>query len=203
MVELIGMSNAVWKRQPQGVNDITPYWRTRKLVYAVNFAHPAYDVAAKYLMPVSVVGTPARVVDSIGKGIQCLSGSAYILTNTSNSLLINTGPVTHFFLLRVLSIESPWGTVFSVSGNGNHASFGLQRYSSDDKLAIYRSDGVHSSFTGLASVLSDNKIHKVIAYSPDLAIPYPNELMIDGTSSVVDSKFEGTGNYPTLSLIHI
>ena len=189
-----------WDSQPQELPEIE--WSdplAQGLIYHVNFAVGSRDL----------VGPPGVITDTgtIGQGTgsgrygsaRGIRGSASgrTLTNPSNRLLITSGGVTHAGLIRLDSLDSPYGTVFAVSGNSNFTAFSLQRNNATTGLYLYRSSGAGTPIpAGSATAIADGKTHLYVAVSEDIASGAVGAVFIDGVKYAATNT-ASTGSRPT------
>ena len=130
----------------------------RGLVFAYN--HACQHEAIGRLGAISDNGT-VNVRRSGAPGVIGIQGSNSIrsVSVPSDSLLLNSGPVTHMGVVQITAFDANFGGLFSVSDGSSNATFSIQRQSTGTSLSLYRSAGDRWDFTAAVTALADSKLH--------------------------------------------
>jgi hypothetical protein len=183
-----------WTEQPQGPVEID--WGnplTRGLVAAFNLSNIAFveNLANNTGGSTTTGGTLTRSVGSLG--LCAVSSNGWLsVADATDSMRINSGPLTHVGVCEISAVDANFGGVFSTSDGSNNGSFGLQRKGTSANLYINRGNDSDSTTTVPLADLVASKCWAVA--SRDSTIGSAFELDVGLTTTQSSTLTAATGS---------
>jgi hypothetical protein len=184
-----------FQRQPTGLLEISAEARANGLHAALLPAAQGWQDIAGKLAVTGGGGTRSTSGGSLGNTRKLTSGADFLLDPTAGA------PVNYMWVLHgSLSGLATWAGIFSrTSDNGTAQGWAWQRYSSNDTLRVYNTNGATSGadFTNLGTVndLLDNRPHTFVGlqFASNLALYRDGVLIRSGTISSSPTYVPGQG----------